>query len=368
MKKTLVLSLAAASVAAAFSTASAADVRIYGRIDTGLVYQHFSGDSTAKDSFMMESGLNTASRWGIDASEKISDDLSVGTRMESRFASDTGALKGNRLFEGNASVKIVSKTWGELAAGRISGINSGSGPYDFQFYMDSTGGGAFGKALAPVKSTRMDNMLVYRSPMVSGFQATLQHSLKLEATQDGDESESAVDRFYAAGLRYNSGPLNLTAVYEQTIWGHTEKTAVNKAVTPTTDKKILTLGGSYRFEPVTVYLQAQYFDGVEKIDALKTDSLGALKGYGLYAGTQFWYGLSSWQTMLYWRDYSGDFRSGSGKLDASSIGLASKFLYRPSKTIDMYVGVGLAQWNRLDGTKKMTDKTVNLYSGVTKYF
>ena len=366
MKKTLVLSLAAASVAAAFSTASAADVRIYGRIDTGLVYQHFSGDSTKKDSFSMESGPSTASRWGIDASEKISDDLSVGARLENRFASDTGELKGgkggNRMFEGNASLKVVSKTWGEIAAGRISGINSGSGPYDLQFFMDSTGGGAFGNALAPVKSTRMHNMLVYRSPMVSGFQATLQHSLKLEATQDGDESESAVDRFYAAGLRYNSGPLNLTAVYEQTIWGH------NQAVTPTTDKKILTLGGSYRFEPVTVYLQAQYFDGVEKIDELKTDSLGALKGYGLYAGTQFWYGLSSWQTMLYWRDYSGDFRSGSGKLDASSIGLASKFLYRPSKTIDMYVGVGLAQWNRLDGTKKMTNKTVNLYSGVTKYF
>ena len=34
----------------------------------------------------------------------------------------------------------------------------------------------------------------------------------------------------------------------------------------------------------------------------------------------------------------------------------------------MYVGIGLAQWNRLDKTKKMTDKTVNLYSGVTKYF
>lgn len=167
------LTAAALAALALAGSASAADVKIYGRADTGLIYQNYFGDSTKDDSFAMQSGTSTATRVGIEGLEAISDDISVGFRLENRFASDTGELKGDRLFEGNASVKVISKTFGEVAAGRISGIGSGSGPYDLQNCMDAFGGGTNGTGLSPLKSSRMDNTITYRSPKFSGFQATL---------------------------------------------------------------------------------------------------------------------------------------------------------------------------------------------------
>lgn len=362
-------SLLALAVAAALmaGSASAATVSVYGRVDTGLVYQNFFGDSVKDDQFSMESGPNTASRVGVRGEEVISPDLSVGFRLESRFASDTGELKGDRLFEGTSLVNVVSKTWGEIAAGRIAGVGSGSGPYDMQFFMDAFGGGTFGSALAPVKSSRMDNMLVYRTPKWGDFQATFQHSLKLNAldTKDlGDEGEASSTRFWASAVRFNRGDLNVVAMYEGTTWGHDAATGADK------DKNIFTLGGSYRYGDVTYYAQAQYFNGVEKIDAMSaTKSASELKGYGLYAGTQVWFGLSSWQSMVYWRDYTLENHVSGVDKDGKSLGIATKYLYRPSKTIDMYVGAGYSQWDRLSAQgERLTDKSVNVFTGITKYF
>ena len=60
---------------------------------------------------------------------------------------------------------------------------------------------------------------------------------------------------------------------------------------------------------------------------------------------------------------------GSGaRVSGSSAGIATKYLYRPSKTVEMYVGCGYSQWDRLDAGAVKTDKSVNAYSGVTKYF
>lgn len=355
-------SVLAAAVFCAASFAGAAEVQIYGRIDTGLVYQNFFGDSTKSDSFTMESGPNTASRWGIQGSETLNDDVSVKFRLESRFASETGALKGNRLFEGSAYLTVLSQKFGEVSVGRIAGINSGSGIYDHQYAMDPFGGGTYGTALAPVKSSRMDNMIVYRSPEWAGLRATVQHSLKTDGVTENDEgveSESSANRFYAAGLLWQRGNLKLAGNYEFSDWGKASANARND------DRQVLTLGGSYRFEPVTVYVQTQYFDGVEKLDGFTGTGTTSLKGFGLYAGTEFWFGPSSWKSMVYWRDYEDE----STNLDGSSVGVATKYVWRPSKTIEMYAGAGYAQWDRPAAAGGvLTDKTVNVFTGMTKYF
>ncbi|MFR3029048.1 MAG: porin [Sutterella wadsworthensis] len=90
------LTAVALATLALAASASAADVKIYGRIDTGLIYQNYFGDSTKEDSFAMQSGTNTATRVGIEGLETINDDLSVGFRVESRYASDP-ANQGDRL-------------------------------------------------------------------------------------------------------------------------------------------------------------------------------------------------------------------------------------------------------------------------------
>lgn len=343
-------------------------ITIYGRIDTGIAYDNWGGDSKKDDTISMQSGLNTASRIGIKGTEEISPNLFVGFRLENRFASDTGALKGgpkgDKIFEGCSYLTVGGESYGEISAGRISGISSGSGAYDLQFFMDSFGGGTYGTGLAPVKSTRIDNMVTYRTPMWAGFQTTLQYSMKTAASQEGDQNTGDVDKFYAAGLRYKIGQLNLVGAYEQTTWGSKVPTT-SKA---STSKKVATFGGSYRFQPVTVYLQGQYFDGVNTLDGFS--SAKNIKGFGVYGGTQFWFGLSSWQSMIYFRDYKVDTHSGINGHKARMIGIATKYLYRPSKSIDMYIGGGFSSWKGQDKTTgQFSDNHgFNIITGITKYF
>ena len=80
MKKTL----AAVAVLGAFAgSALAADVTIYGRIDTGLQYTNtettdIKGVTAEDTAFKMVSGGSTTSRLGIKGSEQISENLTVG--------------------------------------------------------------------------------------------------------------------------------------------------------------------------------------------------------------------------------------------------------------------------------------------------
>lgn len=102
--KTFKYSLIISSLLVACSVQAESAVTIYGRIDTGIAYDNYGGDTHKDNTITMQSGLNTASRIGIKGIEEITDDLSVGFRLENRFASDSGALKGglkgNKIFEG----------------------------------------------------------------------------------------------------------------------------------------------------------------------------------------------------------------------------------------------------------------------------
>lgn len=358
--------LAAALVSAAGSLC-AAEIDIYGRVDTGLVFQHFAGDSTKEDTFSMDAGPNTASRWGIRATEKITDDVSVGFRLENRFNPDNGTFRENgRMFGGHSAIHVTSKKWGELSFGRMAGIGSGSGPYDLLIFIDALDGGSLGTGMTSVRSTRYDNMITYRSPRMAGIQATVQHSLNVDSTGEGDESTSDVNRFYSAALHFQRGPLDLVGYYEGMSWGHVDQPDNGADTT----KSVFTLGAGYKVtDEVKLYAQAQYYKGVNSLDGFTAKTKDSnITGYGIYAGTQIWWGLSSWQTMVYWRDYKLESSVGAKTYDGNTIALATKFLYRPSKTIDMYIGGGISQWDRVDNGKMKEDRGMNLFTGITKYF
>ena len=119
--------------------------------------------------------------------------------------------------------------------------------------------------------------------------------------------------------------------------------------------------GSYGFPETNLDLNA--------LDGFKVNrTSGSIEGYGIHAGTQFWLsGLSSWQSMVYWKDYKEKLNDGRS-YDGNTLGIATKYIYRPSKTIDMYIGAGFSQWDRIDSGRVLTDKEWNLFSGITKYF
>ncbi len=91
MKKTL----AAVSVLGAFaSSALAADVQLYGILDTGVGYSHIDMDTSGVDdvdSFEMKSGVGSGSRWGLKGTEDLGNGLTVGFILENGFDSDDGS-------------------------------------------------------------------------------------------------------------------------------------------------------------------------------------------------------------------------------------------------------------------------------------
>ena len=94
MKKTL----AALAVLGAFAgSAAAADVTLYGVVDYGFLYnytdnQKADGTSTDDNTFGLQSGVDSGSRWGIKGVEDLGNGLKVGFQLESAFNADDGTL------------------------------------------------------------------------------------------------------------------------------------------------------------------------------------------------------------------------------------------------------------------------------------
>ena len=97
-KKSLI---AVAALSALAGSAMAADVQIYGRIDTGLRYSQVDYDVPTVDdktTFEMATGNSTGNRVGIKGSEDLGNGLTVGFVLENGFDADTGAEKYDGLF------------------------------------------------------------------------------------------------------------------------------------------------------------------------------------------------------------------------------------------------------------------------------
>ena len=128
MKKTL----AALAVLGAFAgSAMAADVTLYGALDTGFEYKHtkLTGDK-AVDKFDMQTGWDTGNRWGLKGSEDLGNGYKVGFKLESGFNGDDGTMgQGSRLFGREAGLTL-SGPFGSIAFGRFGGISSSAGTYD----------------------------------------------------------------------------------------------------------------------------------------------------------------------------------------------------------------------------------------------
>ena len=109
MKKTLVALCVAAGMV---GTASAADVQLYGLINTGLGYVHTHSDVAGvanTDTLSMDNGQEFGSRWGLRGGENLGNGYKVSFVLESGFESDTGlsdTKQNGRLFGREASISV----------------------------------------------------------------------------------------------------------------------------------------------------------------------------------------------------------------------------------------------------------------------
>ena len=262
---------AAALITAAAFPAVAADVNVYGRIDTGFMYT--INHNQTSDSFEMTSGKSTGSRWGLKGSEQLNDDWQVRFVLESGFDSDAGSFtttSGDRLFGRQATLSVYNKSFGELALGRSGKPLSGSDQFT-RISRFTPFGVTYGDAglLFYGKGGRVDNGIFYKSPTFAGFTVVLAGSLNT-SKEDAPEWVDN-ERFLGGSVDYKLGNWGVMVGAEQTVLKRAEE-ADNQDENPTT----LFLGTSYDFgfmKLMAAYQRGWHLDRVGSLSSIKITPL-----------------------------------------------------------------------------------------------
>ena len=208
---------AAAILTAAAFPAVAADVNVYGRIDTGFMYT--INHNQTSDSFEMTSGKSSGSRWGLKGSEQLNEDWQVRFVLESGFDSDAGSFtttSGDRLFGRQATLSVYNKSFGELALGRSGKPLSGSDQFT-RISRFTPFGVTYGDAglLFYGKGGRVDNGIFYKSPTFAGFTVVLAGSLNTKKDEAADWADN--ERFLGGSVDYKLGNWGVMVGAEQTV-------------------------------------------------------------------------------------------------------------------------------------------------------
>lgn len=230
MKKTL---LAAALLAGFAGAASAqSSVTLYGILDGGLRYSSVSlanGDGVTN--FGGAYGVQSGNRWGMKGTESLGNGNNAIFQIESGFDLGNGAgQQGGRLFGRASWMGLQNNAWGDVRLGRMTNLTSdwmvgGLDPFAAGF-----GQLNMGNAFTSGNTVRLDNVLMYRTPTMSGFQAGLGYSFATGLTSNGGTTgygfaTSNNSRQITAGLKYANGPFYAAATYEKAYAA--ESTAMN---------------------------------------------------------------------------------------------------------------------------------------------
>ena len=399
MKKSLI----ALAVLGAAASAQAADISLYGVVDTGLAYTYNdnwarSGEDVVhstdgESSLEMASGINASSRFGIVGSEDLGNGMKVAFKLESGINPDDGNLgQGGRLFGREASLTL-SGDFGKISAGRMGGVGSSAGTYDYVYSIgDAFDGGDF-NIWGMTASSRYDNMITYETPEFAGVKVTAQYSFDgdtgadnndysdAEDGQHGTEGKSTVDRYASLAVTGGFGNLQFVGAYE--YFNHAADSAVKD------DGHLFHLGGNYDFGVTKVFALAQYYQGIRNAagwdlsgDLIEDDvadfTTDGFKGYGLHLGSITPIGGGDLTVAAYFQDgkleNAADVNpTDSFDVDAQYVGVTARYAYHLSKRTDAYLGAGYAKAtldtaSDLDVSHDMEKELIQAYVGLTHRF
>ena len=397
MKKSLI----ALAVLGAAASAQAADVSVYGVVDTGLAYTYednwgyaeneVAHTTDGESNLEMASGINASSRVGITGSEDLGNGMKVGFKLESGINSDDGALnQGGRLFGREASLTL-SGDFGKISAGRMGGVGSSAGTYDYVYLIgESFDGGDF-NIWGMTASSRYDNMITYETPEFAGVKVTAQYSFDGDTgadnndyekdSQHGDEGKTNVDRYASLAVTGGFGNLQFVGAYE--YFNHASTSVVKD------DGHLFHLGGNYDFGVTKVFALAQYYQGIRNAagwdmtddiiagDIKEGDRTDGFKGYGLHLGSITPIGGGDLTLAAYFQDGKleniGSPTEDLMDIDAQYVGVSARYAYHLSKRTDAYLGAGYAKatldtttndWDNHDLEKEL----IQAYVGLTHRF
>lgn len=291
--------LAAVAVLGAFAgSAFAANVTMYGVVDTGLGFtSKDKGYGEEINTFDMRSGQNSGARLGLKGEEDLGNGVKVGFVLENGFDTDDGELgNGGRLF-GREALLYVGGDFGELGMGRQGELASGNGRY-----------GIFGGKVSPFSTgwsdiaghkyvmgagfDRMDNTITYKTPTFAGFNLLAQYSFDKNVQKDDDaatgvqhgrEGSAEADRQYALGATFAAGDLYLAGIVTQT---NKQSVKYNgTSLGEQDDPLTVSLGGNYNFGVAKLYVATQYFkDSGLAVKMIQNDQADKFDGFGLSVG------------------------------------------------------------------------------------
>lgn len=291
--------LAAVAVLGAFAgSAFAANVTMYGVVDTGLGFtSKDKGYGEEINTFDMRSGQNSGARLGLKGEEDLGNGVKVGFVLENGFDTDDGELgNGGRLF-GREALLYVGGDFGELGMGRQGELASGNGRY-----------GIFGGKVSPFSTgwsdiaghkyvmgagfDRMDNTITYKTPTFAGFNLLAQYSFDKNVQKDDDaatgvqhgrEGSAEADRQYALGATFAAGDLYLAGIVTQT---NKQSVKYNgTSLGEQDDPLTVSLGGNYNFGVAKLYVATQYFkDSGLAVKMIQNNQAGKFDGFGLSVG------------------------------------------------------------------------------------
>lgn len=375
MKKTLA---AVAVLGALAGSAMAAEVTLYGVIDTGLNWTQVKKANKTTDSFSMGSGQNSGPRFGLKGTEDLGDGWKVGFNLENSFKSDTGALEsaedGGRLFHREALL-FVQSPYGELSMGRTGALDAGTGRYNLMgsgATAMGTGWDNVGKSTVILKGTnsRMDNTVTYQSPSFAGLTVYAQASLQKDSCdpdieyKNYPEGSSDAERYYGLGVKFAAEGLNAGLVFSTTDYSRQDVTKANDD-----DGYVVSGFVNYDFGMVKPMLAAQYWDGGDKLtkktDDAATRTINGTKGYGIVIGATAPVLGGTVKVTGGWND----FEASDDTVDADSNNwmIGAGYEYKISKRTMIYTAAGYSE-QKTKTTSTTKTKTTEVMAGLVHTF
>ncbi len=344
MKKTL----AAVAILGAFAGSAMADVTVYGRIDTGLLFT----DDGDKQTVEMANGLTTGGRWGLKGSTAISETTKAGFVLESRVYGDTGAMPtNNKMFDREATV-YVAGPYGTVYAGRINSFWSDGGSVAmFSNYAAFGTGSGVGMGTGMfVGYSRTDNTLAYVSPSMGGVKLYAEYAMGDEKV----ENKSAGNQHFGLGLEYKAGAFGMALA----VMADDEKGQ------GTEDQQSVNVGVTYDFGVAKAFLAGQYFKDANKVGTFSgkftktekvdgkdvTTDLGSgdqLNGYAVNVGAAIPMAGGTWTVGGTYTDY--EVEETGAEFDGYNV--AAQYVYPFSKQVQAYAGVGYTKLEAADGAE-----------------
>ena len=248
MKKTL---LAAALLAGFAGAASAqSSVTLYGVVDGGLRYQQVSRNNLdGTNNFGVAYGQQSGNRFGMKGVESLGNGNNAIFMIESGFDLGNGtSQQGGRLFGRQSWMGVENNAWGQVRLGRMISLTT-----DYLVNAVDPFGAGFGQlnmgnAFTSGNTLRLDNVLMYKTPTMSGFQAGLGYSFATGLSSNGGTTGYGFEtsnntRQLTAGLKYANGPIYAAASYEKAY-------AANSTVVNGQSVNNWNIAGSYDFKVV----------------------------------------------------------------------------------------------------------------------